>query len=135
MKKLAAVTLSLAVIGAAAALGQQAAPPAAPAPAAATPPAPPPPDSPARAERRALMRSNQQTVTQINEIVIGIMDPAGLRSRLQTLAENGKKIQAAFAPGTDQADVSAKPEIWTNAAGFKAANDKFIAAIPKVVAG
>lgn len=130
MKKFAAVTAALAVLGTVAALAQQAAPP--PAPAAPAAPAPPP--SAARISRQALMRSNQQTVTQINEIVIGIMDPAGLKTRLQTLAENGKKIQAAFAPGTDQNDQGAKPEVWTNAAGFKAANDKFIAAIPKVVA-
>jgi cytochrome c556 len=134
MKKFAAVTAVLALVGTAAAIAQQAAPPAPPAaPAAAAPAPPPPPDSEARAARRAVMRSTQQTVTQINEIVIGVMDPAGLKTRLQTLTENAQKTAALFAPGTDRNDAGAKPEIWTDPAGFKAANDKFIADIQKVV--
>ena len=125
MKKLAAATAAILAVVSAAALAQQAAPPAAPAPAPAAAPAPP--DSPARAERRAVMRSTQQTVTQINEIVIGVMDPAGLKTRLNTLIENANKTATLFAPGTDQNDIGVKPELWSDYAGFKAINDKFIA--------
>jgi cytochrome c556 len=142
MKKIAAAAVAFALMGTAAVLAQQAQAPApAPAaPAAAAPAAPaaatpaPPPDSEARAARRAVMRSTQQTVTQINEIVIGVMDPAGLRTRLNTLIENAGKTAQLFAPGTDQNDAGAKPEIWTDQAGFKAINDKFIADAKLVLA-
>jgi len=40
---------------------------------------------------------------------------------------NAAKIKAAFAPGTDTNDPGAAPAIWTDAAAFNAAADKFAA--------
>jgi len=123
MRKITACVTGLALLGAAAAIAQTPAPPAAPAPA----PAPP-------TERQALMRAQQQAQQAFNAIVIGVIDEAALKSHAQTLIANAEKLPALFAPGTDQNDPRAKPEIWTDQAGFKAANDKFIAAVRKAEA-
>jgi cytochrome c556 len=123
MKTFAACVTVIALLGTVAAIAQN--PPAAPAPAAVTPPAPPPPPT----ERQLLMRSHQQTQAAFNAIVIGVIDPAELKTLSQRLIDNGSRTIALFAPGTDQADPRAKPEIWKDQAGFKAANDKFIAAV------
>jgi len=119
MKKFAACVTVLALLGTAAAIAQN--PPAAPAPAA--PPAPPP------TERQLLMRAHQQTQIAFNAIVIGVIDEAELKTLSQRMIDNGTSTIALFAPGTDQTDPRAKPEIWTDQAGFKAANDRFIAAV------
>lgn len=119
MKKIAIGTVILAALGAAAAIAQAPAPAAAPAP-----PAPP-------TERQALMRAQQQAQQAFNAIVIGVIDEAALKAHSQTLLDNARKLPALFAPGTEQNDPRAKPEIWTDQAGFKAANDRFIAAVQK----
>lgn len=122
MKKFTAMSvIALAVLGTAAAIAQA----PAPAPAAATPPAPPPPPTP----RQAVMQSNRTTSAAYSEMAIGVVNPTLLRQQAQTLIDNGAKIAALFAASTSgEADPRAKPEIWTDAAGFKAANDKYIAA-------
>jgi cytochrome c556 len=87
----------------------------------------------AHGDRQAVMRSNGGAVKAINGIVIGIMDPVALKAQAQILVDNGAKIASLFAPGTDQNDPAAQPLIWTDAAGFKAADDKFVADVTKVI--
>jgi len=62
----------------------------------------------------------------MDSLIIGILNSDKVRDQANILIANGAKIGVLFAPGTDQADPGAKPEIWTDAAGFKAADDKFI---------
>lgn len=81
----------------------------------------------AHGDRQALMRANNAAITTIDSNVVGILNTATVKAQAQILIDNGARIAALFAAGTDQNDPSALPVIWTDAAGFKAANDKFIA--------
>ncbi len=81
----------------------------------------------AHTDRQAVMRANNTAITAIDGLVVGILKPDEVKKNAQILIDNGARISALFAPGTDQNDPGAKPEVWTDAAGFKAANDKFIA--------
>jgi cytochrome c556 len=49
-----------------------------------------------------------------------------VKAQGQILVDNGHKIMALFAAGTDQADPGAAPAIWTDAAGFQAIANKFV---------
>ena len=81
----------------------------------------------AHSDRQALMRANNAAITDIDTQVVGILNTGIVKAQAQVLIDNGAKIATLFASGTDQNDPSALPVIWTDAAGFKAANDKFIA--------
>jgi cytochrome c556 len=81
----------------------------------------------AHSDRQAVMHANGAAVSAIDSQVIGIMNSATVKAQAQILIDNGGKIATLFGPGTDQNDSGALPAIWTDAAGFKAANDKFIA--------
>lgn len=81
----------------------------------------------AHGDRQAVMRANSAAISAIDAQVIGILNPATVKAQAQTLIDNGARIAALFAPGTDQNDPSVQAVLWTDAAGFKAADDKFIA--------
>ena len=78
------------------------------------------------AERAAVMRANGAAVAALRPLTTNF-DAAAVKTQAQILAGNGAKIAALFAPGTDQNHPQASPAIWTDAAGFKAAADKFTA--------
>jgi len=78
------------------------------------------------AERAAVMRSNGQAVAALRPLTTSF-DAAAVKAQAEVLAGNGAKIAVLFAPGTDQNNPQASPAIWTDAAGFKAAADKFTA--------
>lgn len=78
------------------------------------------------AERSAVMRSNGAATAALRPLTTAF-DAAAVKAQAQILAENGNKIAALFAPGTDQSHPQASPAIWTDAAGFKAAAAKFTA--------
>ncbi|MBV9548057.1 MAG: cytochrome c [Alphaproteobacteria bacterium] len=81
----------------------------------------------AHSDRQALMRSNNAAYNALDAQVVGILDPATVKAQAQILIDNGAKIAVLFAPDSDQNDAGAQKAVWTDAAGFKAANDKFIA--------
>jgi cytochrome c556 len=124
MNKLIAAVMGLAALGAVAALAQTPAP--APAAAPAAPPAPP-------TERQAVMQSNRTASAAYAEITISVMQPAAAKAAAQTLIDNGAKIATLFGPNTDRDDPRALPAVWTDAAGFKALNDRFIANARKLI--
>ena len=80
----------------------------------------------AHSDRQALMRANNKALQAIDTIVIGILNRDKIKEQVKILVDNGAQIAALFGPGTDQTDPAVKPEIWSDAAGFKAADDKFI---------
>ncbi len=81
----------------------------------------------AHSDRQALMRANNAAITAVDGLVTGALKPAEVKTQGQILIDNGARITALFAAGTDQNDPGVKPVLWTDAAGFAAANDKFIA--------
>ena len=81
----------------------------------------------AHSDRQALMRANNAAITALDGQVTGILKPDEVKRQAQTLVDNGAKMAVLFAPSTDQNDAGIKPELWSDAAGFAAANDKFIA--------
>jgi len=81
----------------------------------------------AHSDRQALMRANNAAIGVIDSNVVGILSADTVKAQAKILVDNGGKIATLFGPGTDQNDPGALPVIWTDPAGFKAANDKFIA--------
>ena len=88
----------------------------------------------AQIERRAVMQSNREASAAFSAIANGIMTPEVAKAHTQTMLANGAKMAVLFASGTDQNDPGLKPVIWTDAAGFMAANEKFLAAVRKAQA-
>ena len=86
----------------------------------------PAPQSPAKQEREALMRANNGAMRALMPLVAAF-DAAAAKAQSQILVANGGKMAAQYAPGTDQNDTGVQPVTWTDAAGFKAAADKFTA--------
>jgi cytochrome c556 len=76
-------------------------------------------------DRVAVMRSNAGAAKTLGGLVTNF-DAAAVKAQGQILVDNGHKIMALFAAGTDQADPGAAPAIWTDAAGFQAIANKFV---------
>jgi len=85
-----------------------------------------PAQSPAKQEREALMRANNGAMRALMPLVANF-DAAAAKAQGQILVENGGKIAVQYSAGTDQNDSGVQPVAWTDAAGFKAAADKFTA--------
>jgi len=100
MKKIATTTLLFAVLGTVAAFAA------------------------AHDDRVAVMRANGAAAGALRPLVANF-DAAAVKTQGQILVDNAAKTKALFAAGTDQADPGASPAIWTDAAGFNAAADKF----------
>jgi len=81
----------------------------------------------ARSDRQAVMKANNAAISATDGLVTGAFKLAEVKKQAQLLIDNGGKIAVLFAPGTDHNDTGIKAELWSDAAGFKAANDKFIA--------
>ncbi len=107
MKKIASTTLLFALLGSAAAFAA------------------------AHDDRAAVMQANNRAVAALRPLVAAY-DAAAVKAQGQVLVDNAGKIKAAFAPGTDTNDPGAAPAIWSDAAGFAAAADKFAADAAKV---
>lgn len=76
-------------------------------------------------DRVAVMQANGRASGALRPLVAAF-DAAAVKAQGQILVDNGHKIMALFAAGTDQADPGAAPAIWTDAAGFQAAANKFV---------
>ena len=89
-------------------------------------------------DRQALMKERGKIVGGISKVVKGEepFDAAAVLTQLQALQANAEKIDvdALFPAGSDTGDTTASPKIWEDMAGFKAANDKYIADIKAATA-
>src|SRR3954462_11095942 len=68
-------------------------------------------------DRVAMMRANNGAVMGPRPLDAAY-DAAAVKAQGQILVDNGHKVMAAFAAGTEQNDPGAAPSIWTDAAGF-----------------
>lgn len=82
-------------------------------------------------DRVAVMRANGAATGALRGAVANF-DATVAKTQGQILVDNAAKTKALFAAGTDQADPGANPAIWTDAAGFNAAADKFAADAAKI---
>ncbi|TPI16102.1 cytochrome c [Mesorhizobium sp. B4-1-1] len=89
-------------------------------------------------DRQALMKERGKLAGQISKVVKGEepFDAAAVLTALQALEANAEKFDAdkLFPTGSDKGDTTAGPKIWEDMAGFKAAEDKFLADAKAAVA-
>jgi cytochrome c556 len=88
-------------------------------------------------QRVALMKGMATDLNQVRANA-GATPPnmAAAKTTAQKVAASMKRFRTLFPPGTDSgaAKTRAKPEIWSDAAGWKAANDKALADANAMVA-
>lgn len=81
--------------------------------------------------RQALMKERGKIVGGLSKVVKGEdpFDAAAVLTQLQALQANAEKldVDALFPAGSDTGDTTAAPKIWQDMAGFKAAEDKYLA--------
>ncbi|MER8810138.1 cytochrome c [Mesorhizobium australicum] len=89
-------------------------------------------------DRQALMKERGKIVGGLSKVVKGEepFDAAAVLTQLQALQANAEKfdVEALFPKGTDSGDTTASPKIWEDMAGFKAAEDKYLADVKAAVA-
>jgi cytochrome c556 len=89
-------------------------------------------------DRQALMKERGKIVGGLSKVAKGDepFDAAAVLTQLQALQANAEKVDvdALFPKGSDTGDTTAGPKIWEDAAGFKAANDKYVADVKAAVA-
>ena len=89
-------------------------------------------------DRQALMKERGKIVGGMSKVVKGedAFDAAAVLTALQALQANAEKVDvdALFPAGSDTGDTTASPKIWEDMAGFKAANDKYLADVKAAVA-
>jgi cytochrome c556 len=89
-------------------------------------------------DRQALMKERGKLVGALSKVVKGEQefDGASVLSALQELQANAEKfdVDALFPAGTEQGgDTTAAPAVWEDMAGFKAAEDKYLADVKAAV--
>ena len=89
-------------------------------------------------DRQALMKERGKIVGGLAKVAKGedSFDAAAVLTQLQALQANAEKfdVDALFPKGSDAGDTTAGPKIWEDAAGFKAAEDKYLANVKAAVA-
>ncbi len=85
-------------------------------------------DDPIKA-RQAVMKATGAAVGTLVKMTKGEtpFDAAAAKDALETIATKPKGFDALFPAGSDKGDTAAKPAIWTDNAGFKAALEKLLA--------
>jgi cytochrome c556 len=82
-------------------------------------------------DRQALMKERGKIVGTLSKVVKGEQpfDAAEVLTALQALQANAEKfdVEVLFPAGSDSGDTTASPKIWEDMAGFKAAEDKYLA--------
>ncbi|TPJ40317.1 cytochrome C556 [Mesorhizobium sp. B2-5-13] len=88
--------------------------------------------------RQALMKERGKIVGGLSKVVKGEepFDAAAVLTQLQALQANAEKfdVEALFPKGSDTGDTTAAPKIWEDMAGFKTAEDKYLADVKASVA-
>ncbi|TPJ77847.1 cytochrome c [Mesorhizobium sp. B2-6-2] len=88
--------------------------------------------------RQALMKERGKLAGQISKVVKGEtpFDAAAVLDALKALQANAEKfdVDTLFPAGSDKGDTTAAPKIWEDMAGFKTAEDKFLADTKAAVA-
>ncbi|MBZ9996089.1 MULTISPECIES: cytochrome c [unclassified Mesorhizobium] len=89
-------------------------------------------------DRQALMKERGKIVGGLSKVAKGEepFDAAAVLTQLQALQANAEKfdVEALFPKGSDTGDTTAAPKIWEDMAGFKAAEDKYLADVKAAVA-
>ncbi|TGQ66839.1 MAG: cytochrome C556 [Mesorhizobium sp.] len=89
-------------------------------------------------DRQALMKERGKLVGGLSKVVKGEepFDAAAVLTQLQALQVNAEKfdVDALFPKGSEAGDTTAAPKIWEDMAGFKAAEDKYLAGVKAAVA-
>lgn len=89
-------------------------------------------------DRQALMKERGKLVGGLAKIAKGKadFDAAAVLTALQALQVNAEKFDAdaLFPAGSDKGDTTASPKIWEDMAGFKAAEDKYLADVKAAAA-
>ena len=89
-------------------------------------------------DRQALMKERGKLVGGLAKIAKGEadFDAAAVLTALQALQVNAEKFDAdaLFPAGSDKGDTTASPKIWEDMAGFKAAEDKYLADVKAAAA-
>ncbi|RWE41934.1 MAG: cytochrome C556 [Mesorhizobium sp.] len=89
-------------------------------------------------DRQALMKERGKIVGGLAKVVKGEepFDAAAVLTQLQALQANAEKfdVEALFPKGSDAGDTTAAPKVWEDMAGFKAAEDKYLADVKAAVA-
>lgn len=89
-------------------------------------------------DRQALMKERGKLVGGLSKVAKGEdpFDAAAVLTQLQALQANAEKfdVEALFPKGSDSGDTTAAPKIWEDMAGFKAAEDKYLADVKAAVA-
>ncbi|MFD2264044.1 c-type cytochrome [Lacibacterium aquatile] len=84
------------------------------------------------AQRKELMKANRSSLGAIKKIVDDGSDPAAAAAHAKTLLDDGQKFITLFPKGSESGDTASKPEVWSDWAGFEAANKVFTDAAQKV---
>jgi cytochrome c556 len=89
-------------------------------------------------DRQALMKERGKIAGGLAKVAKGDepFDAAAVLTQLQALQANAEKfdVDALFPKGSDTGDTTAGPKIWEDMAGFKAAEDKYLADVKAAVA-
>ncbi|WP_421913843.1 c-type cytochrome [Mesorhizobium sp.] len=89
-------------------------------------------------DRQALMKERGKIVGGLSKVAKGdqAFDAAAVLTQLQALQANAEKldVDALFPKGSDAGNTTASPKIWEDMAGFKAAEDKYLADVKAAVA-
>jgi len=89
-------------------------------------------------DRQGLMKERGKLVGGLAKIAKGEadFDAAAVLTALQALQVNAEKVDvdALFPAGSDSGDTTASPKIWEDMAGFKAAEDKYLADVKAAAA-
>ena len=89
-------------------------------------------------DRQELMKANGKSMKILGEMAQGKspFDAAVVKENAEAMADRFEKAKTLFVPGTEQGppETYAKPEVFTDAAGFNAALDQAVQASQAVAA-
>jgi cytochrome c556 len=85
------------------------------------------------AARRANQKRVSELVKGVDAAVKANTAASALLAQVKEIDDRAKLIKGYFPAGTDTGDTKARPEIWSNRAGFDAAADRYVAEFDKLL--